>query len=310
MKIADKKIVFEIGSKFLNTPNISVNFVGGGSANKNFSIKSKEKEIIIKISLPHKEHRALEDYKKEKWCIQKASKKGVSGPRVLGLGEFQGRAYMVQSFIPGINGKKLKNKLKVFYNLGKYAKLIHSIKTSGFGEKLSDPKGIFSGSWKKYLDYNIKSLSNGDKLIKLKVFDKHQAGKVKEIFQSMKRHRYTFGLNHGDLVAWNTLVEKSGKVRLLDWEYSEAHVVPHYDFINVLRLRYPRSKPKDEEINQFIKGYGMSQKEFNLLKPEIYKLTLLICVDRLRYVIDRKSGPEKLKKYIRSVKKMLKINLI
>jgi len=307
-KSSDTKIASKIASEFLNSNEISIKPVGEGSNNKNYLAKSKNKEIVIKLSFDHKEYKAFQDYVKEKWCIEKSSEKGVPGPAVLGLGRSQKRAYMLETFVPGVNGKKLKNKLHVYHELGRYAKLIHSIKVSGFGENLTNAKrGIFTGSWKKYLDYNIKSLTANDKLIKLQVLTREQSGEVKKIFESIKKQKYTFGLNHGDVSIWNTLVEKSGKVNLLDWGSAEVHIIPHLDFIHVMRCQMESGKPNDKEFGEFIKGYGMSQKEFELLKPELLKLMLLISFDKLRWAIDR--NPIKIKKFSKRAKRMLKLNL-
>ena len=158
------------------------------------------------------------------------------------------------------------------------------------------------------MNYNIKSLKNNDKLIKLKVLTQKQSKKVKEIFNNIKKEKYTFGLNHGDISVWNTLVEKSGKVNLLDWGSAEVHIIPHYDFTHILRCKIETHRPSNLEFNQFIKGYGMSQKQFGLLKPELIKLMLLISFDKLRWSIDR--NPSKINKFIRIAKRMLRVNSI
>jgi aminoglycoside phosphotransferase (APT) family kinase protein len=309
METSDKKIVSQIGSKFLNTKDFSIKHIGQGSNNKNLLVKSQDKEIVVKLSLPHKEYKAYQDYIKEKWCIEKSKEVAVPGPDVLAVGKSQGRAYMIETFVPGINGKKLKNKLNIYYKLGKYTKLIHSVKTSGFGENLTNPKrGTFNDSWRRYVDYNIKSLTGDDELIKLKAINLEQSKKVKKIFQNIKKQKYKFGLNHGDISVQNTLVEKSGQVNLLDWGSAEAHIIPYYDFIYVFRHTIYNGKTKDEEFKQFIKGYGMSKKDFKILKPELLKIMLLVSFDKLRWAIDR--NPKEIKKFIRIIKKILKLNNI
>ncbi|MDP3769482.1 MAG: aminoglycoside phosphotransferase family protein [bacterium] len=307
-KSSDIKIASKIASGFLDASEVSIKPIGEGSNNKNFLAKSKNREVVIKLSFDHKEYKAFQDYIKEKWCIEKSSEKGVPGPIVLDLGQSQERSYMIETFVHGINGKKLKNKLWAYYQLGRYTKRIHSIKVSGFGENLTNPRqGIFKGSWQKYLDYNIKSLTDSDKLIGLKVLSKDQSKEVKKVFQNIKKIKYTFGLNHGDVSIWNTLVEKSGKVNLLDWGSAEVHIIPHYDFIHIVRCQIEQGRPSEKELNEFIKGYGMSQKEFGLLKPELIKLMLLISFDKLRWAIDR--NPTKIKEFSKRAKMMLKLNV-
>ena len=129
----------------------------------------------------------------------------------------------------------------------------------------------------------------------------------KKIFENIKKQKYTFGLNHGDISIWNTLVEKSGKVNLLDWGCAKVHIIPHLDFIHVVRYKMESGKISDEEFSEFIKGYGMSKKRFEILKPELLKLMLLISFDKLRWAIDR--NPIKIKEFSKRAKRMLKLNL-
>ncbi len=248
-KSFDKSIAAKIASEFLNCGKVQIKFIGRGSNNKNYLASSKDRDIVVKLSFAHKEYKALEDYQKEKWCIERSSEKGVFGPTVLNLGRSQGRAYLIETFVSGINVEKLKNKLQIWKQLGKYTKCIHSIKVFGFGENLTNPKkGIFKGSWRKYLDYNIKSLTNTDKLIALKVITKDQSRDVKKIFQDIKKQKFTFGLNHGDISASNVLVDKSGKVSLLDWGCAEVHIIPHFDIMGILSCMTEQGKPTDAEF--------------------------------------------------------------
>lgn len=305
----DIKIAKDIASHFLKTPIIFCKPIGNGSNNKNYLVKSNKMEIVVKLSFDHKEYKAYQDYIKEKWCIEKSSKKGVSGPKVLGLGKYKGRAYMIETFVMGVNGKKLKNKLHLYKELGKYTKLIHSIKTFGFGEDLSNPKdGIFKDSWKRYLDYNIKSLTIKDKLLKLKVINIQQSKIIKDIFIELAKHKFNFGLCHGDVATWNTLVEKSGKVNLLDWGCAESHIVPHFDFATILWCQSELHKPTENEFKSFIHGYGISRTDFNKLKPILFKIMLLISIDKLRWAIDR--NPSKIKEFTAWAKKMIRLNKI
>lgn len=102
-------------------------------------------------------------------------------------------------------------------------------------------------------------------------------------------------------------MEKSGKVNLLDWGSAEVHIIPHYDFIHVLRCQMEQGKPSSKELSEFIKGYGMSKKGFEFLKPELIKLMLLISFDKLRWAIDR--NPIKIKEFSKRARGMLKLNL-
>ena len=77
---------------------------------------------------------------KEKWCIEQAAAIGIPGPEVLTIGVIDETAYMIQAFVEGDNGAdSTVLKTDVWRQLGKYAKLIHSIPVKGYGENLIDP---------------------------------------------------------------------------------------------------------------------------------------------------------------------------
>ncbi len=310
MNDSDQDIVIasKVASEFLKSKSVNIKPIGEGSNNKNYLASFGKREIVIKLSFDHKEYKALEDYKKEKWCIERSQEKGIPGPAVLGLGTSDERAYMIETFVQGTNGKKVKDKLPVFFQLGKYTKLIHSIPASGFGENLINPdKGIFAGSWQDYLDFNINSLNKDDKLIGLKVLTENQAATVKKIFKDIKKKKYKFGLNHGDISVWNTLVERSGKVNLLDWGSAEIHIIPYFDFIHVLGCQMETGRPNHKEFGEFIRGYGINNVQFEEIKPEIYKLMLLLSFDKLRWAIDK--NPNKIVDFTKKAKKILQLNL-
>ena len=90
---------------------------------------------------------------------------------------------MIQTFVPGVNGREVKNKLFIYRQLGKYAKNIHSIRTYGFGEKLSNKPGVFKASWEKYIDYNLRSLKKDDPLFKFKVLTEIPSSQDKKILK-------------------------------------------------------------------------------------------------------------------------------
>jgi hypothetical protein len=70
---------------------------------------------------------------------------------------------------------------------------------------------------------------------------------------------------------------------LLDWGSAEAHLVPHYDLLEILR----RLHPGDERFQAFLVGYGLDKGEFAALLPEVRSLALLKALDLTRWAIER-----------------------
>ncbi|SFD80009.1 Phosphotransferase enzyme family protein [Paenibacillus catalpae] len=235
------------------------------------------------------------NFVKEKWCIEQAAAVGVLGPEVLSIGIFEDTAYMIQTFIDGDNGLDSEiNKSEVWRQLGEYARLIHSIQVKGFGENLIDPvEGEFQspphsgsdGSWQGYLQYNMDSLTEHDRLIQLGVITMQDSQRIRKRFERLKREAFRFGLNHGDISLKNTIINQANQVFLLDWCNAEVSAVPHGTFAQLMQgqMLGLRESPNREEYKAFLDGYGISENDL----ADMRHLLLLKAFDTLRWAIDQ-----------------------
>src|SRR3989344_2859381 len=98
--------------------------IGKGDVNEIYVVNLGHKKLLLRIN---EKSEGLTEFKKEKWCIEEAKKKGVLGPTILDIGIKQGYSYMIYEFIEGRSGKDIKNKKEAWTTLGKYAKKINSI---------------------------------------------------------------------------------------------------------------------------------------------------------------------------------------
>ena len=292
----DIQLVSSLSSSFLNDRQVRVvPITARGSVNKVFVVEAKDTKLVVRLG--HNSE-SLEEYTKEAWCIAKAAERKVPVATVLDVGVFEEDGYMIQSYIAGDEGRESAfPPSHIWRQLGKYARLIHSIEVAGFGLKLSDlTEGDSHESWLEYLNYNIESLNEKDELIKLNVLTQSQSRITRRIFEDLKGKSFDFGLNHGDLSLKNVIVDESGKVNLLDWGSAEASIVPHHDLIQMLKMNMIENDPDDRDIQSFLEGYGISQSEFERLLPTLENLLLLRAFDKLRWAID--SGVEGLESYI------------
>jgi len=305
----DIAVISEAAAASLQEPVRSIQPIGQGSNNKNFLVETTSGRVVVKLSHDHKQHRALRDYQKEKWCIEQSSALGVPGPSVLSVGEVGDNPYMVETFVEGISGKKIAgDRSAIWRKLGEYAKLIHSIQVSGWGDDLfDDTPGGQRTSWLKFLNYNIESLADDDLLIELAVIDRAQSRRIRGLFGELKDRTFRFGLSHGDLSIWNVLVDSSGKISLLDWGSAEAHIVPHFDMLHMIG-RHPKDGTTTvEEMSAFRQGYGLSDEEHRRLRPELAHLLLLTSFDKLRWAIDR--SPSRVEEFVERAKMVVKSTL-
>src|SRR5205823_10311416 len=97
-------------------------------------------------------------------------------------------------------------------------------------------------------------------------------------------HRdFRFGLCHGDIALWNTLIDSSGKPWLLDWGCAASSVVPHYEINEIRRT----ASPSEPQLAAFLRGYGLSSGELAAMVRELPILAALREVDTLRWAIEK-----------------------
>lgn len=294
---SDLRLASRIASRVLKeTPSAVTPLVGRGSVNKVFVAEAAGRRVVVRMSDGGD---ALDEYRKESWCIRRADALGVPVPSVIAVGRRGANAYIVLSYVEGEEGREVPSAApRVWRELGRYARLIHSVRVRGLGLRLSDiTRGDSRESWLSHLDYNVESLNGRDPLIKLGVLTPRQSIIFKGVFADLKGRRFNFGLNHGDLSLKNTVVGAGGRVTLLDWGSAEAHVVPHHDLIEMLKMGMSEGDPDAAATRAFLEGYGMSAAEYGRMMPELESLLALRAFDKLRWAIDREVEP--LDEYVR-----------
>ena len=235
--------------------------------------------------------------------MNESQKLGVLGPKVFKVGMEENYPYMIISYIEGTHGEEIKEdeQTDVWEKLGEYARKIHSIKVSGYGERMITA-GKFDGSWNEYLEYNISSLNSDDKLLTSEFITLEQSEILKNNFLKLKETNFNFGLIHHDLSLKNTIVAPNEDVYLLDWGSAEVNVIPHMDIGEILLSSLDENSV---EFKTFLKGYGLEIEEFKKIKPDILRLRLLMCSDKVRWALDRK--PELVEQKVKELQNILSL---
>lgn len=292
----------QVVADFVGEPVIKVTpILDKGSVNQIFVVKTATASIVVRLN---DAETAFQEFEKERWCFEQAAIAGIPGPIVLKVGKAGATAYMLETLVAGENGDDCPlNKLEIWHKLGKYARIIHSIKvTQPFGlEAVAFDN--FEIKWSQFLAYNIESLSEADPLIGLGVLTPTQSKQVKQLFASLKERKYQFGLVHRDLAPRNTIRDKSGRVSLLDWGCAEINIVPHTDLTVLLGWQILENYPTMPELEAFLEGYVISMPDFELMRGELEVLLLLRAFDTVRWAIERK--PERIEDLAVEAKKIL-----
>lgn len=295
------------GDFLLEQPKTSYQIIGKGIVNQVCVVETESHKVVVRMN----DKDTFPCFVKEKWCIEQAAAVGIPGPEVLSIGIVDETAYMIQTFIHGDNGlDSTVPKSEVWRQLGEYAKLIHSIQVKGFGGNLIDPvHGEFQspshagsdGSWHGYVQYNINSLTEHDRLIKLGVITQMESQRVRKLFENLKKETFRFGLNHGDISLKNTMVNQANQVILLDWGNAEVSVVPHVAVTQLMQYQILglEEGPNMEEFKAFLDGYGIREQDLD----DMRHLLLLRAFDNLRWAIDQ--SPDLIEPYAAFAKQVV-----
>lgn len=254
-----------------------------GQVNQIYLLKTRKEKYILRTDLTEDN---TNRFKKEMWCSQVVNKQGILSPKVFVIGLDGGHPYMIMSYIEGKNGDEATEdeKDKIWKELGKYARKIHSIPVEGYGEGMTT-SGVFKDSWSRFVNYNILSLTPRDKLIELGVITEKESGKMKNIFLELLNPNFNLGLVHYDISLKNTILTAKGEVCLIDWGSAQSAPVPHLDIAEILESSLDENS---KQFALFLEGYGLTFQEYEKLKPEMAKVNLLIHTDKLRWAIDHK----------------------
>jgi len=244
--------------------------------------KSEGYDHIVKIITTDNNKYVLKSPKRENLLIKNqvfASKSwlkaGVPVPRIL----YHSEEVIIESFVEGTQLDKLKitekGKEKIYFQLGKIMKKMHSVKTKGYGP-FEGGKGGRYKTPKEYEKWIEKKLSESLKLIKDK---KLLSLKEQKILKKYLREntkfpsRIKFSLCHSDLCEEHIYI-KDGKINSIIDLADIKSDDPMSDFRRI-------SKFNDRYLKQVIKGYGKVNK--NRIKfhrtllilyqlPKIYRL--------------------------------------
>ena len=260
-----------------------IEFKPAGKTNFVFDVITKDGNFIIRIASSKAK---LSDFVKEQWATHKAKQAGVPVPEILEVGhEIIPFPYMLQQKINGKEAIDHPDRLKILNKLGKYAKVIHSIPTEGFGPVFNWSKNKLSRK-KTWIEFIEKQLQVAEGL---KFLDKHDILSKKKIkklfseFEKIKKWKVTPCLNHCDLRLKNVLVDAEGHIKaIIDWENCASNCAPYWDLSIALHDLSIDGKQK------FLEGYELDIDEFNKKAYALTAFNIINYIPALQSIITKK----------------------
>ncbi len=243
-----------------------------GDTNQVFMVHTlgHESDVVVRLS---RDHTKINDYLKEQWCVKVAKEAGVPVPEVLEVGNhIVPFPYYVAKFKKGVSGNAFKgNRKELYRQMGEIVSKIHSIKTKGFGRTFDWSHNQLSKhrSWREYLENDLKVDEVANFLADHKVIDEKCSKKFRSVTDSIKEWSFKPVLVHNDFLTKNILVNNSGKITcVLDWELS----LSFHKFREIGKTIRDMDEWEGfgENIPDLLQGYGMSLKQYNDHKYEMF----------------------------------------
>lgn len=286
-----------IAHHFGNKPGRIV-YKASGLSNYVFAVTHNEGDMIVRINF---DETKLSTFIKEQWAQRAAREVGVPTASILEVGnEVIGHPFMIARAVDGIEATQdIKNRASILREMGRYAALINTVKTKGYGSTFdwSENRLSLNKTFAEFLEKEMKMDSRLETLEKRKMLDGSQVKALRKVLNEAGSRSGGPHLNHGDMRLKNVMVDGSGAVKaILDWEDSVSNFAPEWELSIALH------DLSIDEKQDFLGGYGLSEKKireimplikaFNVINyaPEIERLAALKETSALEQYRTRLSG--------------------
>jgi aminoglycoside phosphotransferase (APT) family kinase protein len=258
--------------------------LGGGLSNFVYEVEMENKEkLIIRLSdIAPK----ISQFTKEQWAVAQARERGVPAPEILEVGnEVVPNPYMIVRKIEGTDATKHPERMKIIKEMGKYAAIINTIPTTGFGQVFDWSNNTLSkkDTWKEFLEKELIVPERLETFEKNEIFTPANFKKLKEAIREMEQWDKSPTLNHSDIRLKNMMVDKSGKiVGILDWENCNSNIAPYWEVSIALH------DLTIDEKQVFLEGYGIREKDFRKISEGIKTLNIINYAPVIELMAERK----------------------
>jgi aminoglycoside phosphotransferase (APT) family kinase protein len=241
-----------------------------GLSNFVFLVKHAREQFVVRLSLTPTR---LNAYIKEQWATAKAREAGVPTPDILEVGnQIVPYPYMIARMVRGQEATWHPARLSILREMGHYAALIHTVPTTGFGHSFDWSKNQLSRNetWRDFLQRELGIEARITILEKHRMLTPSQLKTLCATLKKMADQKLKPALNHGDLRLKNIIVEESGAIAaIIDWEKCMSNLAPHWDLSLALH------DLSIDEKQEFLAGYGLSEREVVAIAPMLKALNLI-----------------------------------
>jgi hygromycin-B 4-O-kinase len=250
-------------------PASRIVYKSSGRTNYVFAINHVEGQFVVRIS-PEPEN--INSFRKELWASQKVREVGVPSPEVIAVGnEVAYEPYMITRRVTGSEASHHPRRDRIIHSLGRYAALVNSIQTHGFGSNFDwtgDEKRI--DSWQGYLAEEFELEKRVELFSSNRILPDAELEQLSQIVQSAETNDLNPALNHSDLRLKNVIVDEGGDIAaIIDWEECLSTIAPQWDLSIALH------DLSIDEKQIFLDGYGLSDQQIKQMASLIKAFNIL-----------------------------------
>lgn len=268
---------------FSRKRKLTITPLGGGLTNYVYAVNAGKDELVVRISdKPENIH----NFQKAQWAIARAKERKIPVPEILEVGNaIIPFPYMVSKKINGETAMHHKCRHDIIKEMGRYAALIHTIPTTGYGHMFdwSQNKLSKNETWEEYLDRELKVDERLSTLKKNKMLSAAVEGKIRNELKKIRKWDQAPCLHHGDLRLKNVMVNEKGEIiAIIDWDNCISTIGSYWDTSIALH---------DLSIDaqwQYLKGYGLGDKKLLEISPAIKVFNLLNYTPEIERIIQKK----------------------
>ena len=263
-----RRLAKRIVEQHFGQPPARIVYKRSGLSNFVFAVNHVEGQFVVRIS---PEPEKIKAFQKELWATQKVREVGVPSPEVLVVGTVGSEPYMITRRVTGAEATHHPRRSHIVHEMGRYAQVINSIRTTNFGANsdwtTNEPQ---HSTWAEYLDKEWDVERRLSVFAEHKMLSSRQLQKLKKIIDDTRPARLEPSLNHGDLRLKNVIVDDDGEITaILDWEDCLSTIAPHWELsISLHDLTI-------DEKHLFIEGYGLDFKQVEEMSPLIKAFNII-----------------------------------
>ena len=274
-----RRLAKKIVEHHFKQPPTRIVYKRSGLSNYVYAVNHVEGQFVVRIS---PEPGKIEAFTKELWATQKVREVGVPSPEVLAVGNVGSEPYMITRRVTGSEATHHPRRSHIVHEMGRYAQVINSIRTTNFGGSFDwTTKEPQHSTWAEYLDNEWQVEQRLGVLAQNEMLSNQQLDTLRKIIDDTRRRPIQPALNHGDLRLKNVIVDDDGEITaILDWEDCLSTIAPQWE------LSISLHDLSIDEKHLFLEGYDLGLTQVEEMSPLIKAFNIVNYSNAIAHAAD------------------------